>query len=134
MFILNTCSIGAKFDKNSTSHWKRTLYWKSNSPGKLLYTQKEKLEKLLTQLKDANIIREMGDDAETGSINVTRIILAPQKDYVKVAFDAKYLNSVTDLTNYSWSLEPVQMITTRVNGKFVSVSHLSCGYLKLPLS
>ena len=28
---------------------------------------KEKLEKLLTQLKDADIIREMGDDDEMGS-------------------------------------------------------------------
>ena len=85
---------------------------------------KEKLEKLLTQLKDADIIREMGDDDEMGSLFVNSIILMPKNDYVKLVIDARYLNSVTDLTNY-WPLEPVQMIMTRVNGKLFSVSDLS---------
>ena len=95
---------------------------------------KDKLEKLLTQIKDADIIREMGDDDEVGSLFVNPIILMPKNDYVKLVIDARYLNSVTDLTNYSWPLEPVQMIMTRVNGKFVSVSELSCAYHQVPLS
>ena len=41
---------------------------------------------------------------------------------------------MTDLTNYSWTLEPVQMITTRINGKVFSVSDLSCAYHQVPLS
>ena len=48
--------------------------------------------------------------------------------------DARYLNSVPDLTNYSWPLEPVQMIMTRVNGKFFSVRDLSCAYHQVHLS
>ena len=95
---------------------------------------KDKLEKLLTQLKDADIIREMGDDDEMGSFFVNAVILLPKNDYVKLVIDARYLNSVTDLTNYSWPLEPVQMIMTRVNGKFFSVSDLSCAYHQVPLS
>ena len=58
----------------------------------------------------------------------------PKNDYVKLVIDARYLNSVTDLTNYSWPLEPVQMIMTRVNGKFFSVSDLSCAYHQVQLS
>ena len=95
---------------------------------------KDKLEKLLTQLKDADIIREMGDDDDMGSLFVNPIILMPKNDYVKLVIDARYLNSVTDLTNYSWPLEPVQMIMRRVNGKFFSVSDLSCAYHQIPLS
>ena len=95
---------------------------------------KVKLEKLLTQLKDVDIIREMGVDDEMGSLFVNPIILMPKNDYVKLVIDARYLNSVTDLTNYSWPLEPVQMIMTRVNGKFFSVSDLSRAYHQLPLS
>ena len=93
-----------------------------------------KLEKLLTQLKDADIIREMGDDEEIGPLFVNPIILMPKNDYIKLVIDARYLNSVTDLTNYSWSLEPVQMIMTRVNGKFFSVSDLPCAYHQVHLS
>ena len=53
---------------------------------------------------------------------------------VKLVIDARYLTSVTDLANYSWRLEPVQMIMTRVNGKFFSVNELSCAYHQVPLS
>ena len=95
---------------------------------------KDKLENLLTQLKDADIIREMGDDDETGSLFVNPIILMPKDNYVKLVIDARYLNSVTDLTNYSWPSEPVQMFMTRVNGKFFSVSDLPCAYHQVPLS
>ena len=76
----------------------------------------------------------MGDDDEMGSLFVNPIILMPKHDYVKLVIDARFLNSVTDLTNYSWPLEPVQMIITRVNGKFFSVSDLSCAYHQVPLS
>ena len=103
-------------------------------PSKVPPHLKEKLEKLLTQLKDANIIREMGDDDEMGSLFVNPIILRPKNDYVKLVIDARYLNSVTDLTTYSWPFEPVQMNMTRVNGKVFSVSDLSCAYHQVPLS
>ena len=95
---------------------------------------KDKLEKLLTQLKDADIIQEMGDDVEKGSLFVNPTILMPKNDYVKQVIDARYLNSITDLINYSWPLEPVQMIMTRVNGKFFSVSDLFCAYHQVLLS
>ena len=58
----------------------------------------------------------------------------PKSDYVKLVIVARFLNSVTDLTNYSWPPAPVQMIMTRVNGKFFSVSDLSCAYHQVPLS
>ena len=95
---------------------------------------KDKPENLLTQLKDADIIREMGDDEKMGSLFVNPIILMPKNDYVKLVIDARYLNSVNDLTNYSWPLETVQMIMTKVNGKIFSVSDLSCAYLQVPFS
>ena len=94
---------------------------------------KRKLEKPLTQLKDADIIRKKGDNDEMGSLFVNPIILMPKSDFVKLVKDARFLNSVTDLTNYSWPLEPVQMMMTRVNGNFLSVSDLSCAYHQVPL-
>ena len=95
---------------------------------------KDKLEKQLTQLKDADVIREMGDDDEIGSLFVNPIILTPKNEYVKLVIDARYLNSVIDLTNHSWPLQPVQMNMIRVNGKFFSVSDLSCAYHPVTLS
>ena len=60
----------------------------------------------------------MGDNEEMGSVFVKTINLMPKNDYVKLVIDARYLFSVADLTNYSWPLQPVQMIMTRVNGPF----------------
>ena len=94
----------------------------------------EKLEKLLTQLKGAGIIQEMGHDEEMGSLFVNPIIFMPKSDYVKLVIDARFLNFVTDLTNYSWPLEPAEMIVTRVNGNFFPVKDLSCAYHQVPLS
>ena len=107
---------------------------KRQRPSKVPLHLKEKLEKLLTQLKNADIIREMGDDDKMGSFFVKTIILMLKNDYVKLVIDARYLNSVTDLTNYSWPLEPVQMIMTRVIGKVFSVDDLSCAYHHVQLS
>ena len=107
---------------------------KQQRPTKVPLHLEEKLENLVTQLKDADIIREMGDDDELGSLFVNPIILMPKKDYVKLLVDARFLNSVTELTYYSWPLKPVQMIMTRINGKVFSVSDLSCAYHQAPIS
>ena len=128
-----------KFDVGKTRQkfhvtLKPNVELKQQRPSKVPLHLNEKLEKLLTQLKNADIIREMGGDDEMGSLFVNPIILMPANVYVKLVIDARYLNSVTDLTNYSWPLEPVQMIMTRVNGKVYSVSDLSCAYHQVPLS
>ena len=107
---------------------------KQQRPSKAHSHLKEQLEKLLTQLKDADIIREMGGDDEMGSVFVKPIILMPKNDYVELVIDARYLSSVTGLTNYSCCLEPEQMIMTRVSGKVFSISDLSYAYHQFPLS
>ena len=76
----------------------------------------------------------MGDDDKMGSLFVNPIILMPKSDYVKLLKDARFLNSVTDLTNYSWPLERVKMIMTRMKRRFFSVSNLSCAHHQVPLS
>ena len=95
---------------------------------------KEKVEKLLIQLRDANIIREMGDDDEMRSLIVNPIFLMPKNDCVKLVNDARYRNSVTDLTNYSWPLKTAQMIKTRASGKVFSVGDVCWAYHQVRLS
>ena len=60
----------------------------------------KKMEKLLTQLKDADIIREMGDGDEMGSLFVNPIILMPKNDYVKLVIHAK----ISQLSDRSYKL------------------------------
>ena len=65
---------------------------KRQRPNKIPLHLKDKLEKLLSQLKDADFIREMGDDDEMVSLFVNPIILMPKSDFVKLVIDATYLN------------------------------------------
>ena len=128
-----------KFDVGKTRQkfhvtLKPNVELKRQRPSKVPLHSKQKLEKLLTQQKVADINREMGDDDEMGSLIKNPIILMPKNDHVKLVIDARYLNSVTDLTNYSWPLEPMQLIMTRVKGKVFSVSDLNCAYHQVPLS
>ena len=93
-----------KFDVGKTRQnfhvtLKPNVELKRKRPRKVPLHLKGKLKKLLTQLEDANIIREMGDDVEIGSLFVNPIILMPKNGYVKLVIDARCLKPVTDLTN-----------------------------------
>ena len=95
---------------------------------------RDKLGKFLGQLQDSSIIREMPDDDVLRSLLVNPILLLPKTDYLKRVIIVKYLNSITDLTNYSWPLETVRTIMTRINGKYFTASDLSSAYHQVPLS
>ena len=94
----------------------------------------DRLEILLTELQRAGIIRKMGNDVEMGSLFTNPIIILPKGDTVKLVIDARYLNSITDLTNYSWPLEPVQMLLTRLDGVYYTTSDLASAYNQVPLT
>ena len=53
---------------------------KRQRPSKAPLHLNKKLEKLLTQLKDADIFREMGDDDKMGSLFVNHIIPMHKND------------------------------------------------------
>ena len=74
-----------KFDVGKTRQefhvtLKPNVELKRQRPSKVPLHVKQKLEKLLTQLEDADIIREMVDDDEMGSLFVNPIILMPKND------------------------------------------------------
>jgi hypothetical protein len=78
----------------------------------------------------------MGDDDnnEMGSAFINPIIIIPKGDVLKLVLDARYLNSQTDLTQYSWPLEPVNVLITKIRGKYFTISDMSCAYHQVPLT
>ena len=93
-------------------------------PSRVPLHHQEKLEILLEQLCKAGIIREMGDDTEMGSSFINPVIILPKGNIVKLVIDARYLNSITDLSKYSWPLEPIGSLLTRLNGNYFTTSDL----------
>ena len=89
---------------------------------------------LLSELQRAGFIREMGSDGEMGSLFTNPIIIIPKGDMVNLVIDARYLNSITDFSNYSWPLEPIQMLLTRLDGVYYTTSDLAPPYYQVPFS
>ena len=51
-----------------------------------------------------------------------------------MVIDDRYLNSITDLSNYSWLPEPVQLLLIRLNGVYYTTRELASAYNQVPLS
>ena len=76
----------------------------------------------------------MGNHIEMGSLFTKLIIILPKGDIVELVIDARYLNSLTDLSSYSWLLLIVQMLLTRFDGTYYTTSVLDSAYNRVPLS
>ena len=103
-------------------------------PSKVPLHYQEKLENLLEQLCKTGIIREMGYDKDLGSEFIIPIIILPKGNTVKLVLDARYLISITDLSQYSWLLEPIGSLLTRFKGNFFTTSDLCSAYNQVPLT
>ena len=69
-----------------------------------------------------------------GSYFINPVILIPKGDKIKLVIDARYLNSITDLTHYSWPLEPLSTLLQKFKGKYFCTSDLSSAYNQVPLT
>ena len=76
----------------------------------------------------------MGNDNEMGSEFINPIIILSKGNAVKLVIDARYLNSITDLSRYSWPLEPIGSLLTRLKGNFFTNSDLCSAYNQVPLT
>ena len=76
----------------------------------------------------------MGDDTEMGSSFINPVIIVPKGNIVKLVIDARYLNSITNVSKYSWPLEPIGSLLTRLNGNYFTTSDLCSAYIQVPLT
>jgi hypothetical protein len=115
---------------------KQNAELRKQRPSKVPVHHREKMNRLLDKLEESGVIKKMGDDdnLEMGSEFINPIIILPKGDTIKIVLDARYLNAMTDLTSYSWPLEPLNVLLTRINGKYFTTSDLSSAYMQVPLT
>ena len=106
-------------------------------PSKVPIQYWEKLQVVLKQLEKAGVIQQMGSDEgenEMGTEFINPIIIIPKNETLKIVLDARFLNSVTDLTSYYWPLEPLEVLLTRLKGNIFSTSDMASAYHQVPLT
>ena len=99
-----------KYDIGRTKHkfhlpLKKDATFKKQQPSKITIHFRDKLENLMHEMIQAGIIGELNGNNDMNSWFINPVIMLPNKDYVKLVFDARYLNSITDTSNSSWPLE-----------------------------
>ena len=50
-----------------------------------------------------------------GSAFINPIIIVAKGEVIKLVLDARYLNAITNLQDYSWPLEPVATLINRID-------------------
>ena len=125
-----------KIDQKFHIRLKPNAELKKQRPSKVPLHYRDKLADLLEKLEKADIIKKMGsdDDLEMGSEFINPVIILPKGESIKLVLDARYLNSMTDLSSYSWPLEPLTALLTRIRGQYFSTSDLSYAYSQVPLT
>ena len=88
----------------------------------------------MEQLCKTGIIRELGNDKEMGPELLNQIIILPKGNKVKPVKDARYLNSITDLSRQTWPLKPIGSVLTRLEGNFFTTSDVCSAYNQVPLT
>ena len=99
-----------KYDIGKTKHkflipLKKDATFKKQRPSKIPINLRDKLDKLMDELIQAGIIRELTENDDMNSWFVNPVIILPKKDYVKEVLDARYLKSITDTSNCNWPLD-----------------------------
>ena len=126
-----------KYDIGKTKHkfhipLKMDATFKKQRPSKIPVHLRDKLDKLMDELIQAGTFREINEKDDMNSWFVNPVTILPKKDYIQLVLDATYLNSITDTSNCSWPLEPLQVLMTRINGSYFTSSDLSCAYHQVP--
>ena len=107
---------------------KKNTELRKQPPSKFRLHYRERLEILLNELQRSGIVRELGSDVEKCSLFTNPIIILPKRDTVKLVIEARYLNSITDLSNYSWPLKPIQTLLTKPDGVYYTRIDLASAY------
>ena len=123
-----------KLRKNSMSSRKKHAKLRKQQLYKFPLHYKDGFKILSIELQQAGIIHEVVSDVEMVSVFTNPFIILPTGDTVKLVIDARYFNSVTDLSNYSWLLEPAQKLLTNWDAVHNTKSEMASAYKQVPFS
>ena len=52
---------------------------------------------------------------------------------MKIDLDARYLNFLINESKYKWPIEPIQLILTKIIGKYFPTADMNSAYNQMPL-
>ena len=94
----------------------------------------DKVNRLLNILEQYEIISPVIKEQQPkGNTFINPVIILAKGESLKIVLDARYLNSLIDESKCNWHLEPIQVILTKINGKYFTTADMNSAYNQMPL-
>ena len=94
----------------------------------------DKVNRLLDILEQYEIISPVNKEEQPkGNTFVNPVIILAKGESLKIVLDARYLNSLIDESKCNWSIEPIQVILTKINCKYFTTADMNSAYNQMPL-
>ena len=90
--------------------------------------------RLLGILEQYEIISPVNKEEQPkGNTFINPVIILAKVESLKIVLDARYLNSLIDKSKCNWPIEPIQVILTKINGKYFTTADMNSAYNQMPL-
>ena len=94
----------------------------------------DKVNRLLDILEQYKIISPVNKEEQPkGNTFINPVIILAKGESLKIILDARYLNSLIDELKCNWNIEPIQVILTKINGKYFTTLDMNIAYNQMPL-
>ena len=93
----------------------------------------DKVNRLLIILKQYEIISPVNkEDQFKGNTFINPVIILAKGESLKIVLDARFLNSLIEESKCNWPIEPIQVILTKINGKYFTTAYMNSAYNQIP--
>ena len=94
----------------------------------------DKVNRLLNILEQYEIISSVNKEEQPNDNTfINHVILLAKSESLKIVLEARYLNSLIDESKCNWPIEPIQVILTKINGKYFTTADMNSAYNQVPL-
>ena len=95
----------------------------------------DKVNRLLDILEQYEIISPVNKEEQPkGNTFINPVIILAKGESLKIVLDVRYLNSPIDESKCNWPIEPIQVILTKINGKYFTTADMNSAYTQMPLN
>ena len=94
----------------------------------------DKVNRLLDILEQYETISPVNKEEQPkGNTSINPVIILAKGESLKIVLDARYLNSLIDETKCNWPIEPIQVILTKIIGKYFTTADMNSADNQMPL-
>ena len=108
--------------------------FKKQRASKVPFHLQDKVNQILEILEQYEIIYPVNKEEQPkDNTFISSVIVLAKGESFKKILDARYLNSLIDISKCIWPIEPIQVNFTRINGKYFTTADKNSAYNQMPL-